>query len=96
MLAQRVSELRLGSALSNPNDGFVPTVDVGAMISTDSVNRTHQMVRVALDAGLDVEGGEPYSHPYLEHGSYFSPTVVGDVDPESEIAQRERKWIGMN
>jgi len=89
MLVQRVSQLRLGSALSNPNDGFVPTVDLGAMISQDRVNYVHTMVQIAADTGYDVDGGEPYRHPYLEHGSYFSPTVIGDVNPESEIAQRE-------
>ncbi|KAF9820013.1 hypothetical protein IEO21_01675 [Rhodonia placenta] len=88
-LVRRVSQLRQGSALSNPNDGFVPTVDVGAMISHASIERTHQLVQVAIDQGCEIEGGERYMHPYLEHGSYYRPTVIADVDPESPIAQQE-------
>lgn len=92
-LVRRVSQLRQGSALSNPNDGFVPTVDVGAMISHASIERTHQLVQVAIDQGCEIEGGERYMHPYLEHGSYYRPTVIADVDPESPIAQQECKSV---
>ncbi|EPT03543.1 hypothetical protein FOMPIDRAFT_1022465 [Fomitopsis schrenkii] len=86
---RRTEELRLGSALSNPGDGFVPAVDVGAMINEDRVRLTEEMVQLARDAGLDVQGGERYTHPYLEHGAYFRPTVIGDAQPHSEYAQRE-------
>ncbi|KZT72872.1 Aldedh-domain-containing protein [Daedalea quercina L-15889] len=89
ILRQRAERLRLGSALANPGDGFVPAVDVGAMINEDRVRLTEELVTLASDAGLDVDGGERYAHPYLEHGAYFQPTVIGDAHPESEYAQRE-------
>lgn len=86
---RRTEELRLGSALSNPGDGFVPAVDIGAMINEDRVRYTEELVQLAADAGVDVQGGERYTHPYLEHGAYFRPTVIGDANPEAEYAQRE-------
>ncbi|PCH34198.1 meiotic sister-chromatid recombination aldehyde dehydrogenase [Wolfiporia cocos MD-104 SS10] len=89
LLSGRAQQLRLGSALASPQDGFVPAVDVGAMISPARVAATDALVQLAHDADLPIEGGEPHAHPYLEHGAYFRPTVIGDVDPESEIAQRE-------
>ena len=93
---RRTEELRLGSALSNPGDGFVPTVDVGAMINEDRVRFTEELVQLAADAGLDVQGGERYTHPYLEYGAYFKPTVIGDANPDSEYAQRECVWWACN
>ncbi|CCM03749.1 uncharacterized protein FIBRA_05895 [Fibroporia radiculosa] len=89
MLVARVKDLRVGSTLSNPNDGFVSTADVGAMISPERVEATELLVRVAKDSGLDVVGGTRYEHPYMEYGSYFHPTLVSPVHPESDIAQRE-------
>ncbi|KAH9923832.1 Aldehyde/histidinol dehydrogenase [Fomitopsis serialis] len=92
-LIRRAEELRLGSTLTNPGDGFVPTVDVGAMINEDRVRHTEELVRLAANAGLDFQGGERYRHPYLEHGTYFIPTVIGDVSPQSQCAQRERECL---
>ncbi|GBE77417.1 Putative aldehyde dehydrogenase-like protein [Sparassis crispa] len=90
MFLERTKELRQGSALSNPNDGFVPAVDVGSMINADRLVDLERVVAAARDGGARVEvGGTAFDHPYMKDGSYFSPTVVGDVDPQSEIAQRE-------
>ncbi|OBZ79189.1 putative aldehyde dehydrogenase-like protein C21C3 [Grifola frondosa] len=48
------------------------------------------MIRDAHESGAELDvGGEPFEHTYVEKGFYFKPTVVGNVDPESEIAQRE-------
>lgn len=87
IITRRTSELRVGSALSNPNDGFVPTVDVGAVISLDKIT---DLTRIIADSGIEPDiGGERYPHPYLENGTYFQPTVIGEVDPMSELAQQE-------
>ncbi|THG94255.1 hypothetical protein EW026_g7180 [Hermanssonia centrifuga] len=90
MIVERAKQLRLGTALSQPNDGFIPTVDVGAMISSDRFNDLERVLETAINHGATVDaGGVRWKHPYLEHGSYFSPTVVGNVAPDSELAQRE-------
>ena len=94
-IVERTKELRLGSALSQPTDGFIPTVDVGAMISSARFADLERVVESAQTHGGVVDvGGARWKHPYLENGSYFSPTVVGNVNPASELAQRESKpWF---
>lgn len=89
-LVERTKQLRLGSALSQPQDGFVPTVDCGAMIGAARFADLERVLASAENHGATVDvGGRRWKHPYLEHGAYFSPTVVGNVDPTSELAQRE-------
>ena len=89
-IVERTKELRMGSALSQPNDGFIPTVDVGAMINSSRFDDLERVVQSAQSHGATVDaGGSRWHHPYLEQGSYFSPTVVGNVDPGSELASRE-------
>ncbi|TCD64319.1 Meiotic Sister-Chromatid recombination aldehyde dehydrogenase [Steccherinum ochraceum] len=89
-LAERAQQLRLGCALSRPTDGLIPVVDCGAMISNDRFDELKALIEAAVNHGAIVEtGGQPWPHPYLENGFFFSPTVIGNVDPNSEIAQRE-------
>ena len=89
-IVERTKELRLGSALSQPNDGFIPTVDVGAMANPARFADLERVVEQAAAHGATVDvGGTRWRHPYLENGAYFVPTVVGNVDPLSELAQRE-------
>jgi len=40
-----------------------------------------------------MHGGEQYRHAYLDNGSYFMPTVIGDVEPRMTIAQTECKRL---
>ncbi|KAH9947117.1 meiotic sister-chromatid recombination aldehyde dehydrogenase [Amylocystis lapponica] len=90
MMAERAMELRPGSALAMPDDGFVPVVDCGAMINTDRLENLQRIISNARDAGVQIDGeGKRRIHPYLEEGAYFGPTVVGNPDPFSEIAQAE-------
>ena len=60
------------------------------MISSHRFDDLERVLQSAVSHGatLDV-GGTRYRHPYLENGAYFVPTVVGNVDPQSELAQRE-------
>lgn len=90
LLAERAQQLRLGSALSRPTDGLVPVVDCGAMISNEEFNKLKSWIEAAVNHGAVLEtGGQPWPHPYLENGLFFSPTVIGNVDPNSMIAQNE-------
>jgi len=90
MMVDRAMELRLGSALAMPNDGFVPVVDCGAMINSDRLANLERIINDARESAASVDGeGKRYNHPYLEHGSYFEPTVIGNPDPFSEVAQVE-------
>lgn len=66
------------------------TADVGAMISTARFEFLESVLEAAQNHGATIDvGGQRWKHPYLEHGAYFSPTVVGEVDPKSHLAQAE-------
>ncbi|CAL1694478.1 unnamed protein product [Somion occarium] len=89
MFTQRAAEIRLGSALLKPTDGVIPTVDCGSMLSSNRFQHIVRVLETAQNHGAIVEqGGSPHKHTFLD-GAYFEPTVVGNVDPQSEIAQFE-------
>ncbi|EIN13899.1 Aldedh-domain-containing protein [Punctularia strigosozonata HHB-11173 SS5] len=89
MLVERVEKLRAGSVLARTQEGYISTVDTGSMINGDRFAELERMIADAENNGARVVGGKAYSHPYHRDGSYFAPTVIGDVDPNSEIAHTE-------
>lgn len=92
MFTERADKLRPGHSLKSPGDGVPPVADVGAMISGERFPGLQHAIQEAVDQGATLTvGGEPWVHPYLEKGSYFKPTLLGDVNPDSSIAQMERK-----
>lgn len=92
MFQDRTSKLRAGSVLTASEEGFVPTIDCGAMISRDRFEGLEAIISSAQRAGalVSAEMGKGWKHSYHEHGCYFHPTVVGNVTPEMDIAQHER------
>ena len=93
MMLERAKELRMGSALSKPSDGMLPVVDMGAMISGDRFRVIGNILEAAERQGAVIEyRGQPYRHQYLETAQYFTPTVVGNVTQDMDIAQKESKW----
>ena len=92
MFTERAEKLRPGHSLKSPGDTVPPAADVGAMIAGDRFPGLQHAIRDAVDQGAVLTvGGEPWTHPYLEKGSYFKPTLLGDVNPDSAIAQSERE-----
>src|ERR1700691_5919693 len=77
---ERVERLRFGSVLSTSEEGFVATVDCGAMISDQRFTALERLIEDAGDAGAYVEtGGKRWHNAYLPGGAYFDGTVVGDA-----------------
>ncbi|EGO21748.1 hypothetical protein SERLADRAFT_451764 [Serpula lacrymans var. lacrymans S7.9] len=90
MLEDRVSKLRLGSVLAPSREGFIGTVDCGSMISNDRFDELEELLFKAQNEGAQMSvGGKRYLHSHHRGDTYFSATVIGDVTPEMEIAQRE-------
>ncbi|KAH9920227.1 meiotic sister-chromatid recombination aldehyde dehydrogenase [Epithele typhae] len=90
MFTERVDKLRPGHSLKSPGDGVAPVADVGAMIAGDRFPGLQHAIQDAVAQGATLTvGGEPWTHPYLERGSYFKPTLLGDVNPDASIAQSE-------
>ncbi|KAI9057003.1 meiotic sister-chromatid recombination aldehyde dehydrogenase [Trametes sanguinea] len=90
MFNERADKLRPGHSLKSPGDGVAPVADIGAMISGERFPGLQHAIQEAVDQGAILSvGGEPWHHPYLEQGTYFKPTVLGNVDPNSAVAQHE-------
>ncbi|TFK27419.1 meiotic sister-chromatid recombination aldehyde dehydrogenase [Coprinopsis marcescibilis] len=85
----RVTKLRVGSVLAKSSEGFIATVDGGAMINNERFRGLEKVLDDAEQAGAQVIGGKEYNHVYLENGYFFTPTLVGPVDRSMEIANHE-------
>ena len=87
---RRIKLLRTGSVLNASAEGFVQIIDTGAIISSARFNELERLVQAAVEDGADlVVGGGRWRNPYLEEGLYFSPTLLGNVGDQMEIAQTE-------
>ncbi|MEV0685423.1 aldehyde dehydrogenase family protein [Nocardia sp. NPDC050378] len=66
----------------DPND---PQTYMGPLISAKQRDKVHAMVQRAVAAGAKlVTGGEK-----IDPGFFYAPTLLANVDPDSEIAQEE-------
>lgn len=85
ILELRISSLRVGSALDDPEE-----VDVGAMISDAGFDRLERLIADAVAHGAKcLVGGQRYIHPQHPRGHYFSPSLLIDIVPSMRIAQEE-------
>lgn len=93
-LTERVQKLRVGSVLAPSREGFINTVDCGSMITNDRFDVLENLIFEAHEAGSQMAvGGKKYLHPSSAGNAYFTATVLGDVDPNSKIAQTECEVI---
>lgn len=86
---EKVSKFRVGSVLAPTAEGYISTVDGGAMINADRFRGLEKVIHDAEEGGAQVIGGRQYEHVYLENGYFFTPTVVGPVTRDMEIANVE-------
>jgi acyl-CoA reductase-like NAD-dependent aldehyde dehydrogenase len=90
MMCERAHKLRTGAVMAQSPEGHLPTVDVGAMINSNNFDFLRAVMDNARETHATVDiGGGPYIHPYHDHGSYYTPSVVGDPEPGSRIATEE-------
>ena len=77
VLQPRIAALRVGT-------------DVGSLISYDRITRLTEICENAKTAGADIlSGGQAFDGLSETEGSYFQPTLVGNVKMDMEIAQEE-------
>ncbi len=82
-LADRARGMRLGS-------GLEPTTDVGPLINAGAVAKVGGYVEVGTDAGARlIAGGSRPTDDGLQHGHFFSPTILDGVRPMDRVAQEE-------
>lgn len=81
-IAARSSELRVG-------DPFNEETDVGPVISGADCDRIQAVIERAKQAGAKVATGGERLGGDLADGFFIAPTVFAEVDPTSELANRE-------
>lgn len=75
----RVAALRVG-------DGSQPGVQTGPLINGDAVQKVQSLLDDALTRGATLlTGGQRHA----AGGNFFTPTVIGDVQPGSQLLQEE-------
>jgi alpha-ketoglutaric semialdehyde dehydrogenase len=82
-LVDRAEALRLGP-------GWEDDTDVGPVINRAALEKIHSYTRVGKDEGATLlTGGEIADEGDLANGSYYRPTIFGEVEPDMRIAQEE-------
>ncbi|MGZ6780132.1 MAG: aldehyde dehydrogenase family protein [Mycobacterium sp.] len=80
-----VEKLKNNFALIKQGDPSDPDTYMGPLISEKQRDKVDGMVKRAVEAGATlVTGGEK-----IDPGYFYAPTLLTDVDPDSEIAQDE-------
>ncbi len=82
-LVTAAEKLRLGP-------GWEEGVDVGPVINRRALEKIHSYTEIGKDEGAKLlTGGEVASGNGLGDGSFYRPTIFGDVDPQMRVAQEE-------
>ena len=83
-LLARVSSLRVGN-------GLAPSVDMGPLQNQPQLERIAGQVDRVRDRGEGrlLAGGSRIRGPDHDHGFFYAPTLVWDVDPDAAILQEE-------
>ncbi|HEY9558766.1 MAG TPA: aldehyde dehydrogenase family protein [Acidimicrobiales bacterium] len=82
-IVAKVAQHLEGVKVGDPSD---PEVYMGPLISEAQREKVHGMVERAVAAGATlVMGGHPIEGP----GYFYAPTLLTNVDPDSEVAQDE-------
>jgi acyl-CoA reductase-like NAD-dependent aldehyde dehydrogenase len=80
-----VKQVAANLTMVRHGDPADPKTYMGPLISEQQRNKVHGIVTRAVEAGATlVAGGEK-----LDPGFFYAPTLLTDVDPDSEIAQEE-------
>jgi acyl-CoA reductase-like NAD-dependent aldehyde dehydrogenase len=78
-LVAAAEKLRLGP-------GWEEGVDVGPVINRRALEKIHSYTEIGTDEGAKLlTGGEAVNG----EGTFYRPTIFGDVDPEMRVAQEE-------
>jgi alpha-ketoglutaric semialdehyde dehydrogenase len=82
-LTARAEKMKVG-------DGMNPKVQVGPQINQQQIETSERYCGIALAEGAKLlTGGKRLTNGDLRHGTFFAPTIFGNVEPNTRIAQEE-------
>ena len=70
-------------------DPFAPDTVAGPVVNKEALQRITEMIERAKTDGARLVTGGARIHGELSGGYFLEPTVFADVDPDSELAQKE-------
>ncbi|KAI8866250.1 Aldedh-domain-containing protein [Ramicandelaber brevisporus] len=90
MLSDVVGQLRQGPPLDGAENGQI--YDVGAMtMGKRHMDKLQTLVDDAVSRGARLlHGGTPFKHPQYPSGTYYTPTLLVDVDADMLISREEQ------
>src|SRR2546429_4283393 len=82
-LVARVEQMRIGP-------GWEDDTDVGPVINRRALEKIHSYTEIGKDVGAKLlTGGKVATGDGLDKGSFYRPTIFGDVESGMRIAQEE-------
>lgn len=69
--------------------GIDPSTTMGPLVDATAVETMSEVVSASIDDGASLACGGLRLHGELEHGHFFAPTVLVDVDPAMALACTE-------
>lgn len=82
-LVRRVKSLKMGDIME-------PSTQIGSMISKEQLEKVDSAIKDAIKDGAKlVCGGERYSKPPCDRGSYYPPTILEGVNNKMRCAREE-------
>jgi acyl-CoA reductase-like NAD-dependent aldehyde dehydrogenase len=86
-VVRRVSERAEAIVLGDP---MLDTTQMGPVANQPQLARIRSMIESGIESGAElVCGGDLAADPELSAGLFLRPTVFGNVDPDSRLAQEE-------
>lgn len=83
LLVKKANALKMGDTLDE-------TTQLGSLISDKHLETVDRYVQEAVAAGAKVVcGGERYTAPPCDQGSYYKPTILVDVEPSMKCFREE-------
>ena len=79
-----------GAAAKKTGNGLEPGVEMGPVITRESKDRINGLIKKGLDEGADLLlDGRNIKVTGFEKGNYIGPTILGNVNPGSDIYNTE-------
>jgi malonate-semialdehyde dehydrogenase (acetylating)/methylmalonate-semialdehyde dehydrogenase len=83
-------EIVVAAAAKKTGNGLEPGVEMGPVITRESKDRINGLVKKGLDEGANLLlDGRDIKVPGFEKGNYIGPTILGNVNPGSDIYNTE-------
>jgi len=89
--AEKITQKLILSALAKKTgNGLIPDVEMGPVITKESKERIEKLIQVGIDDGAELLlDGRGIKVAGLEDGFFIGPTILGNVNEESQVYKTE-------